>query len=107
MKPWPPLAPDPLVILRRAPDDAEVTTAWSWKPSDDEFIPDVIVNDTTEENIRYTGTPHLCVEILSGGRGADLLRKLRETPGRPRVTRRRAEGHWRIPPRRPRLQSAQ
>lgn len=69
-----------LAILLRdaAPADVTVRQAWAWKPANDEFIPDVIVLDATSENVRYTGTPHLCVEILSTDRGADLLRKHRK-----------------------------
>ncbi len=48
---------------------------WSWKPTDDEFIPDLVVFDATDENVRYTGMPHLVVEVLSTDRAADLLRK--------------------------------
>jgi Uma2 family endonuclease len=66
------------LLEEAAPEGVEVVTAWSWKPSGDEFIPDVIVTEATDEFIRYTGTPHLCVEVLSGDRGADLLRKHRK-----------------------------
>jgi Uma2 family endonuclease len=57
------------------PNTAVVVRAWSWKPLLDEFIPDLIVVDRTEENVRYTGMPHLVVEVLSTDRAADLLRK--------------------------------
>ncbi len=41
---------------------------WAWKVGRDEFVPDVIVFDaSSEDNIRYTGTPYLLVEILSQG----------------------------------------
>lgn len=67
------------IRLRNAvPDGVKVHLAWAWKSGPDEFIPDVIVHDATDENVRYTGTPHLCVEILSTDRGADLLRKHRK-----------------------------
>jgi Uma2 family endonuclease len=49
--------------------------AWAWKPGNDEFVPDVMVFDNTEEDIRYTGRPHLVVEILSTDRAADIIRK--------------------------------
>ncbi len=57
------------------PSGVAVRVAWSWKPRRDEFIPDVIVFDSTDEDVRYTGMPHLAVEVLSTDRSADLLRK--------------------------------
>jgi Uma2 family endonuclease len=57
------------------PPEVKVRMAWSWKPAGDEFIPDVIVFDRTEEIVRYTGMPHLAVEVLSTDFGADLVRK--------------------------------
>ncbi len=45
----------------------KVLEAWSWNPAADEFVPDLIVFDDTDEEARYTGMPHLVVEILSGG----------------------------------------
>lgn len=65
-------------LIEAAPPHVRVQLAWAWKPGADEFIPDVIVHDETTEDVRYTGTPHLCVEILSTDRGADLLRKHRK-----------------------------
>ena len=55
------------------PGDYEVTTAWSWKPADDEFVPDVVAYRRTDENVRFTGMPLLCVEVLSLDRTADLV----------------------------------
>ena len=49
--------------------------AWSWMVGTDEFIPDVIVFDETDETVRLTATPHLAVEVLSTDRAADLIRK--------------------------------
>ena len=60
------------------PEGVRIRQAWSWKQSADEFIPDLIVYDATDEQVRYTGTPHLVVEILSTDRAADLLRKARK-----------------------------
>jgi Uma2 family endonuclease len=54
----------------------KVTTAWSWKPGRDEFVPDIIVHPRTRENVRYLGTPVLCVEVTSSDRQADLLVKV-------------------------------
>ncbi|HZD24184.1 MAG TPA: Uma2 family endonuclease [Acidimicrobiia bacterium] len=61
-------------IKSALPDGVRVREAWSWKPASDQFIPDLMVFDETEENARYTGLPHMVVEILSGDRAADLLR---------------------------------
>jgi Uma2 family endonuclease len=66
------------LLKSAAPPGVTAHMAWSWKPGPDEFIPDVIVHDATEEDVRYTGIPHLCVEVLSTDRGADLLRKHRK-----------------------------
>ena len=58
------------------PASVEVLHEWAWKVGRDEFVPDVIVFDaSSEDNIRYTGTPYLLVEILSTDRGRDLVRK--------------------------------
>jgi Uma2 family endonuclease len=66
-------------ILETAqPPGVGVETAWAWKPTADEFIPDVIVFDDTDEDVRLTATPHLAVEVLSTDRGADLIRKFRK-----------------------------
>ncbi len=67
-----------LALRDVAPEDVRVRQAWSWKPGEDEFIPDVMVFDETDEVERYTGTPHLCVEVLSTDRAADLFRKHRK-----------------------------
>lgn len=62
--------------LRSAvPAGIGVRLSWGWKPGDDEFGPDVMVFDRTDEDVRYTGIPHLCIEVLSTDRGADLVRK--------------------------------
>jgi len=48
----------------------EVDEAWSWKPGRDEFVPDVLVYPSTEEQVRFTGMPVLwsrcCRPIPSG-----------------------------------------
>ncbi|MBT8208233.1 MAG: Uma2 family endonuclease [Acidimicrobiia bacterium] len=54
---------------------AHVATAWAWKPGNDEFIPDVMVFGHADDLRRYTGVPHLAVEILSTDRAADIIRK--------------------------------
>lgn len=54
---------------------AEVVVEWAWKPSDDEFSPDVLVVPPTDEDVRFTGTPLLAVEVLSTNRAHDLVTK--------------------------------
>jgi Uma2 family endonuclease len=41
----------------------------------DEFIPDLLVFPKTDEEVRFTGTPVLCVEVLATNRAADLVVK--------------------------------
>ena len=48
---------------------------WGWKPGTDEFGPDIMVFDDTGEDKRYTGIPHLVVEILSSDPTRDIIRK--------------------------------
>ncbi|MGH8874959.1 MAG: Uma2 family endonuclease [Acidimicrobiia bacterium] len=57
------------------PAGVRVSIAWAWKPRSDELIPDVMVFDDNGEVKRYTGTPHLVVEVLSTDRAADFVRK--------------------------------
>jgi Uma2 family endonuclease len=64
------------IVLKNAlQPPARVVEAWAWKPSADEFVPDLMVFDETDEQVRYTGLPHLVVEILSTDRAADIFRK--------------------------------
>jgi len=58
-----------------APPGVQATQAWSWMVGSDEFVPDVIVFDETDEKKRLTAMPHLVVEVLSTDRAADLIRK--------------------------------
>ncbi len=60
------------------PPGVEVLGGWGWKPAGDEFIPDVVVFDETEENKRLTAVPHLAVEILSSDPVRDIVRKGRK-----------------------------
>lgn len=64
----------------------QVVEGWGWKPAADEFVPDVMVFPPTDEVVRFTGIPHLVVEVLSTDRPADLLRKAHKyaTVGLPR-----------------------
>jgi Uma2 family endonuclease len=57
------------------PPGYRVTTGWSWKPRQDEFVPDVLVYPETDEVVRFTGLPVLVVEVLSSNRADDLIRK--------------------------------
>ena len=57
------------------PSDVGVVEGWGWKPGADEFGPDVMVFDDTAENVRYTGKPHLLVEVLSSDPARDIIRK--------------------------------
>lgn len=60
------------------PDGYEVVEAWAWKPDADEFIPDLMVFGATEEQVRFTGTPHLAIEILSTDLARDMIIKARK-----------------------------
>jgi Uma2 family endonuclease len=64
-----------MLLYHASPAGVRVCQSWGWKPGTDEFGPDVMVFDDTDETKRYTGTPHLAVEVLSTDRGADLVRK--------------------------------
>jgi len=66
------------LLIAATPAGVHVRVAWGWKPGVDEFIPDVIVFDDTDETRYLTATPHLAVEVLSTDRGADLIRKFRK-----------------------------
>lgn len=57
------------------PQGYDGVVEWAWKPAADEFGPDVMVLPSTDEQVRYTGTPVLCVEVLSTNRAADLVVK--------------------------------
>ncbi|MEA3502728.1 MAG: Uma2 family endonuclease [Actinomycetota bacterium] len=63
------------VLDAATPVGVRVTQAWSWLTGTDEFVPDIVVYDETDETIRLTATPHLAVEVLSTDRAADLIRK--------------------------------
>jgi len=53
-----------------------VNAAWAWKAGADEFIPDVMVyQPVAGDRARYTGTPVLCVEILSSNAASDYVTK--------------------------------
>lgn len=64
-----------------APVGVRVTQAWSWLTGTDEFVPDIVVHDETDETIRLTAMPYLAVEVLSTDRAADLIRKFSKYAG--------------------------
>lgn len=68
-----------LALLLRAntPPGWRVNVAWAWKAGNDEFIPDLMVyRPKAGDRARYTGTPTLCVEILSSNRATDHVTKV-------------------------------
>ncbi len=79
-------------IRPRLPPGVTVNAGWGWKAGSDEFIPDVMVYDSTAEQARLTSTPHLAVEILSGDRSADTIRKFHK------YAQAGLEGYWIIDP---------
>ncbi len=62
-------------VLQVLPAGVRVLQEWSWKPGDDEFVPDLIVFDETSDQERFGGQPHLCVEVLSSDPARDTIRK--------------------------------
>lgn len=74
------------------PAGVDVIEGWAWKPGADEFIPDVMVFDSTEEENRLASTPHLVVEILSSDWARDIIRKARKYAAA------RVERYWIIDP---------
>jgi len=80
------------IIEAALPVGVEVIESWGWTPSTDEFGPDVMVYDDTPETKRFTGLPHLCVEILSTDPAADIIRKARKYAAA------RLERYWIIDP---------
>ncbi len=57
------------------PPGVRVAEGVGWQVGHDEFGPDVVVFDDTDENVRLTTTPHLVVEVLSTDPARDLIRK--------------------------------
>jgi Uma2 family endonuclease len=58
-------------------DEYAVVETWGWKPGRDEFGPDVMVVRAADitTDVRFSGVPVLCVEILSSNRAHDLITK--------------------------------
>jgi len=66
-----------LRLLKPAlPEGYGVIAGWGWKPSADEFGPDVMVYPDTDEEVRFTGTPALCVEVASTNWRNDYVTKV-------------------------------
>lgn len=65
------------LLTSACPSEYRVTLAWNWRSGDDEFIPDAMVVPRSEIHspVRFTGTPVLCVEVLSTNRSTDLVTK--------------------------------
>jgi len=65
-----------MLLHAQLPAGVEVLHDWAWRIGDDEFVPDLIVFDADSADlVRYTGTPHLLIEVMSSDRGRDLVRK--------------------------------
>ena len=64
-----------VIIEDALPAGVDVIQSWGWKPSADEFGPDVMVFDDNGEDKRFTATPHLVVEVLSSDPARDIIRK--------------------------------
>jgi Uma2 family endonuclease len=58
------------------PPQYRAVQAWAWKSGQDEFIPDVMVYPANDEQTRFTGTPVLCIEVLSSNRANDYVTKV-------------------------------
>lgn len=69
------------VLKAAAASGFKVTEGWSWKPGRDEFVPDTLVHPSTDEQIRFTGTPVLVIEVLSTSPVRDLVVKLNKYSG--------------------------
>lgn len=64
-----------MAIAEVVPAGIDVLSEWAWKPAEDEFVPDVVVFDQTDEEPRLTGVPYLAVEVLSSDPARDSIRK--------------------------------
>ncbi len=67
-----------MLLHEALPKGYDVIEGWAWKPAADEFIPDLMVFDSTDEQARLTALPHLVVEILSSEPARDMIRKARK-----------------------------
>lgn len=64
-----------LSLMNVLPPELDVLAEWAWKPTTDEFIPDVIVFNRTEEQGHLIEAPHVAVEVLSSEPARDTIRK--------------------------------
>lgn len=66
-----------ILLMGAVPSGYTVTREWNWQPqgSANEYIPDLSAHPETDEDVRFTGTPVLCVEVVSGNRATDYLVK--------------------------------
>lgn len=65
-----------VAVLEPHSTPGDCLAGWGWKPGRDEFVPDVMVFPPTTEQVRFTGTPRLAVEVVSTHRAADFVKKL-------------------------------
>jgi len=67
-----------IALTAGLPRTHRVLPTWGWEPVDDEFEPDLIVYALADRSDprRFTGTPDLCVEVLSSNRRHDLVLKM-------------------------------
>lgn len=72
-----------------------VVPNWGWSPVrlHEYLIPDLMVHPTTEEDLEFSGIPHLVVEVLSTNRRDDLVAKVQ------RYARWGAPSYWIVDPR--------
>ena len=86
-----------VALLDGAVPGCEAVAEWAWKPGTDEYHPDVMLVPHGEEVVRFTGTPLLCVEVLSTNRSDDLVRKTQ------RYARAGLPHYWILDPQEPSL----
>jgi Uma2 family endonuclease len=68
-----------IALTNLLPDSHIALSHFGWKPSRDEFGPDLMVVPVeAAEEKRFTGIPVLVVEVLSSNRADDLLVKMRK-----------------------------
>ena len=58
------------------PEGYLVVEGAAWKPGANEYVPDVMVCPDDGEDVRFTGTPALCVEVTSTNRANDYVTKV-------------------------------
>ena len=65
------------VLLSTVTGLEDVTAGFAWQPRGvaEEYGPDVMVCTVPDDPRRFTGVPLLCIEVTSGNRDNDLVRK--------------------------------